>query len=172
MYKVFIKYIIVVMLVLSPGVQADDQSAGLDSVQNLRAQPDNIYSSGQPHPEVFVEFASRGGSDVINLRSLEEMKSIDEETAVTDAGMRYHHIPVASIGDLNQDNAQQLHQLLAQADNQNTLIHCKSSNRVGALMALRAVWFQDKSTEEALAIGKQHGLTTLETKVIEILNQP
>ena len=108
---------------------------------------------------------------MINLRSHEEMKSIAEEAAVTGAGMRYHHIAVAGIEDLNRNNAMQLDKLLAQAGNKNTLIHCKSSNRVGALMALRAAWLQDKGAEEALAIGKQYGLSSLEPEVIKILSQ-
>ncbi len=169
--KGLISLVFIVMCVLSLAACAESQPPGLASVKNLRHHTSNIYSGGQPDPGVFAEFAKQGVTDVINLRSREEMKTIAEEAAVSEAGMRYHHIAIAGIEDLNRDNAIQLDQLLAGADNKNTVIHCKSSNRVGALMALRAAWLQDKSADEALAVGKQYGLSSLEPEIKEILSQ-
>jgi len=171
MNKLLIGHVFIVMCLLSLGACAQSQPPGLESVKNLRQHTDNIYSGGQPAPGVFAEFAKQGVTDVINLRSREEMKTIAEETAVSEAGMRYHNIYIADIEDLNRNNAIQLDQLLTQAGNKNTLIHCKSSNRVGALMALRAVWLQGKNMNQALAIGKQYGLSSLEPEVKKILSQ-
>ena len=171
MSKTLVSLVLVVMSVLSFGVRAEDQPRTLDAVVNLRHHAGNIYSAGQPGPEMFAEFAKRGVTDVINLRSPQEIKSIAEEAAVSEADMRYHNLVIADIEDLNRDNARQLNQLLAQAGNKNTLIHCKSSNRVGALMALRAAWLQGKNLGQALSIGKQYGLGSLEPEVIKVLSE-
>ena len=48
------------------------------------------------------------------------------------------------------------------------LIHCASSNRVGALLALRES-LRGASDEEALEFGKQAGMTRLEPLVKERL---
>jgi len=162
----------IVFCVLSFVVWAEDQSGALNAVPNLRHHAGNVYSAGQPNPAAFVEFANSGVTDVINLRSHDEMKEINEEAAVIEAGMHYHNIAVATVEDLNLNNARQLHQLMAQLGNKNTLIHCRSSNRVGALMALRAAWLQGKNMNEALAIGKLYGLTSLEPEIITLLTRP
>ncbi|MBT4522555.1 MAG: hypothetical protein HOC23_21370 [Halieaceae bacterium] len=170
MSKVFTGYLLIAICLLSPGIHAESQNPGLDTIVNLQQHADNIYSAGQPAQGLFTEFAKQGVTDVINLRSHEEMKTLAEEAEVLEAGMRYHHISIAGPGDLNRDNAMQFDQLLSQAGNENTLIHCKSSNRVGALMALRAAWLQNKNGDEALAVGKQYGLSSLEPVVRKILN--
>jgi hypothetical protein len=46
-----------------------------------------------------------------------------------------------------------------------TLVHCGSSNRVGALLALRAAWLKGATLEAALAAGRSAGLTGLESAV-------
>jgi hypothetical protein len=44
-------------------------------------------------------------------------------------------------------------------------VHCASSNRVGAMAALRAAWIDGRPTEEALQIGRAWGLKSLEPTV-------
>ncbi len=50
------------------------------------------------------------------------------------------------------------------------LLHCRTGNRVGALLALRAS-MQGASDEEALEIGRKAGLGSLETAVVEQLDK-
>ena len=66
---------------------------------------------------------------------------------------------------------QTLDRLLAQAEGERTLLHCASGNRVGALMALRAAWLHGASDEEALAIGRAHGLASLRGQVEMLLRK-
>ena len=127
----------------------------------------NIYTGGQP--ESFAEVAQAGVKHVINLRPDAETPELDEAAEVAQNGMTYHHLPISGPGDLNRDNVEKLDALLAQIGKEPVLVHCASSNRVGALAALRAAWLQDKSNSEALAIGEAWGLTKMRPAVEQIL---
>ena len=50
------------------------------------------------------------------------------------------------------------------------MLHCASGNRVGALFAVDAGLNQNIAVEEALQIGRDSGMTRLETVVKQILN--
>ena len=49
-----------------------------------------------------------------------------------------------------------------------TLVCCGSSNRVGALLALRAHFVEGRSAAESLAFGKACGLSKLEPRVVDL----
>jgi hypothetical protein len=49
------------------------------------------------------------------------------------------------------------------------LVHCASSNRVGAMIALRAALVDGASADAALAEGRRWGLKSLEPQVRERL---
>ncbi|MCB1596489.1 MAG: hypothetical protein KDI87_02140 [Gammaproteobacteria bacterium] len=51
------------------------------------------------------------------------------------------------------------------------MIHCTSSNRVGALIALRAATLQGMSGDAAVELGKTWGLGSLEPAVRERLDR-
>ena len=92
----------------------------------------------------------------------------DEPALVAALGMAYENIPVAGGGDLNRANAERLAQSLAGASGP-VLVHCMSSNRVGALFALKSHLLDGKSIDEALAVGRAHGLKAMEPAVRQLL---
>ena len=49
-----------------------------------------------------------------------------------------------------------------------TLVSCASSNRVGAMFALKAFWLDKMPRDESLALGKKAGMLSL-TPVVEQL---
>jgi len=49
------------------------------------------------------------------------------------------------------------------------VVHCASSNRVGAMAALRAAWLQGQSADQAIETGKAWGLKSLEPEVRALL---
>ncbi|PPU82009.1 hypothetical protein XpopCFBP1817_20380 [Xanthomonas populi] len=51
------------------------------------------------------------------------------------------------------------------------LIHCASSNRVGALIALEKGRANGAPRDEAIAIGRAAGMTSLEPLVMRLLDQ-
>lgn len=101
---------------------------------------------------------------VVDLTPDEETPDFDEASAVGAAGLDYANLPLRGAGDLTRDNVVAFDALMRDAT-QPALVHCASGNRVGAMAALRAVWIEGKSVEDALAIGKAWGLTGLEGEV-------
>jgi len=127
-----------------------------------------ITTAAQPSPEQLEALAKAGFTTVINLRTDAEM-SFDEGERVKSLGMDYHRIPIGSAGDVNEAAARQLDAYLAQA-NGPVLVHCASSNRVGALFAVREHLI-GADAESALAKGKAAGLASLEARAREVIEQ-
>jgi protein tyrosine phosphatase (PTP) superfamily phosphohydrolase (DUF442 family) len=84
--------------------------------------------------------------------------------------MTYVSIPVAGQAGLTKENVARLDAALKDASAKGpVLLHCASGNRIGALLALRAVWVEGKDPAAGLDYGKASGLTGLEPAVKSIL---
>lgn len=125
-----------------------------------------VVVGGQPTRDQLDEAAARGLKTVINLRA--EGESDIGRADVEARGMTYVALPIAGTQDLTAANAAALDAALAAAE-QPVMVHCGSGNRVGALFALRAHYLDGAAAEEALAFGKEAGLTRLEGAVREVL---
>lgn len=168
----FVASSMLLILVLSCGVLADELPKELD-MKNPRTPAEGLVTGGQPSQTDLLKLKEQGVKAVINLRQSVEMMAVlmnEEETAKT-AGLSYFHLPISSADGITEANARMLDQLLKEAGGE-TLLHCGSGNRAGALLALRAYFVEGKSAEEALAFGKAAGLTGLEPKVREQLGLP
>ena len=141
-------------------------SAAIESAEilNLRNPEANVFASGQPSQEQLQLLANSGVKHIINLRPSAE-QDWDEAAYVKSLGMEYHNIPVAGADGVNSDNAKQLNDLLGSLNGQPLLVHCASSNRVGALRALTASQTNGAALESAITTGKSWGLTSLEPAV-------
>ena len=144
-------------------------------IYNLKAQSEYVLTSGQPNQTDFAKLKELGVKNIINLRGDNET-NWSEQDLVTELGMNYYHIPVQSKADITIENATKLQSLLNEHQQQTTLLHCASSNRVGALVALYNAITLKKPIDEAVEIGKQWGLNILEgvvrSKVNEEIGQP
>ena len=143
-------------------------SAPLD-IPNAGAPAENIYTGGRPQPEHFQQAKERGVRTVINLCPPAEPCAYDEAALVDSLGLRYINIPIAGVGDLNRENAQRLADSLATSASGGVLVHCASSNRVGALFALKAHYIDGADVEQALATGRAAGLKAMEPAVRSLL---
>ena len=129
----------------------------------------HLICAGQPDEAGFRAAAADGVVAVLNLRPNEEMEW-DEAALMQSLDLDYLQIPVASAADLNQDNARQMMAWLAAHQDQKVIVHCASSNRVGALLALGSS-LQGMETNEALALGRVAGLTRMEPMVASLIQQ-
>lgn len=150
--------------------RADRQAIEDAGVQNLSVHDNDVFASAQPTPEQLQQLAAAGVRHIINLRP-EAEQDWDEKSAAEALGIQYHSIPVAGRDDLTSANAEALDNLLATLQGEPVLVHCASSNRVGGLRAITAIEKNGSTVEEALAEGRQWGLTGMEPTVREVLEE-
>ena len=122
-----------------------------------------ITAAGQPNENGLRELADSGYAAVIDLRTEGEDRGLDEQAVVESLGMDYISLPIDGRGAISFENAARLDQILGKYD-EPVLVHCGSSNRVGALFALREK-MNGADDEDALAFGKSAGMTSLEDTV-------
>lgn len=140
-----------------------------DVVTTGSVQPvDGITAAGQPDEAALRVFAESGYAAVIDLRTAGESRGMDEPAVVEGLGMDYVSLPIGRDG-ISFENAKSLDALIRGYEGP-VLVHCGSSNRVGALLALRAS-LDGADDEAALEIGKAGGLKSLEGRVVEVLNE-
>ena len=141
----------------------------LEGLANAAVPMSNVMTAGQPTLEQFAQIKAMGVTTVINLRMDGEL-DWDEGKVVTELGMKYVSIPVAGADGLTQENVQAMYMALAEGAEERVLLHCGSSNRVGALFALGGVWLEGKSAEDSLKFGKEAGLAGLLPNVEALLS--
>ena len=146
------------------------EDAALPAVPNLHVLSENILTGGQPRAADFAALKAAGVTTVINLRPESEHSDFNESQLAASLGLKYQHLPIAGAGDINTENAAQLDRLLRESDGK-VLVHCASGNRVGALFALRAA-AKGETAEQAIAVGRNAGLKSLERVVREKLAAP
>lgn len=130
---------------------------------------DAHYAAGQPTPEHLAELAREGVRTVINLRGREEPVEYDEAAEAARLGLRYVTLPVTGPADLDRDRVREFGHVLDEARREGgVLIHCASSNRVGAMIALDETLNRGCELAEALERGRSAGLKTLEPAVVAL----
>lgn len=158
------------LLAASPAWATDALDAkALVSLPNAASPAPNIATAGQLQAKDIAVIAKAGVRHVIDLTVDGETQDFDEAAAVRAAGLQYQNLPIRGAEDLTCDNASRFDRLIATVGTEPTLVHCSSSNGVGALAALRAAWIQAAPVEAALAEGKRLGLKGLEPAVRERL---
>ncbi len=125
-----------------------------------------VIAAGRLKPEDIARLQDAGIEHVIDLTPDDETPGFDEANAVRSVGIDYSNLPIGGAADLTRNNVIAFDQLLRTAERP-VLVHCASGNRVGAMAALRAAWVDNKSAEDAIAIGKTWGLKGLEPQVRE-----
>lgn len=130
-----------------------------------------LITGGPPDPQALRQAASQGVDLVVSLQTAQEPGALEEENQVQTLGMEFVRIPVPGAEGVTRENAARLHEVLEQNPQARVLLHCGSGNRVGALLAMRAFLFEGKTLEEALRLGREAGLRTLEPVVRERLKE-
>lgn len=129
-----------------------------------------VITAGQPSKEDFEALKEAGVRTVINLRVPSERGTRDEPAWMEELGFAYVSIPVQGAAGLGEELARELDRVLETAERP-VLVHCGSSNRVGAAFALRAFYVEGYDPAEALGVGTSAGVTKLEGRVRELLSE-
>ncbi len=158
----------------APSASAGAALPSLEEARSLR-----IPNANQPHPllltagaltpEGMEALAESGYSSFISLRSPEEDGSGWEEEFAASSGVAFQRVTVAGAAGLTRENVEALDALLDEAGDDPTVLYCGSSNRVGALLALRAHWLDGIDPDSALALGRASGLSGLEPAVAGLM---
>lgn len=132
------------------------------------ALPSSGYlSTSQPDAAVLDRIAGAGYEAVVDFRGADEDRGLDEKAEVEARGMRYITLPIPTTAEATFENAQRLREILATTEGP-VLMHCYSGNRAGSMLALAAK-LEGASSDEALALGRQGGLTRWEREIKDIL---
>lgn len=178
------------MLVLGACAQSEPaQDAGMDEgtaatraaptletatdlgVPNARMPRAGLVTAGQLSQQQMDALAQAGYEHFISLRLPDENGAGWEESYAPGQAWHFDRVTVAGSSGLTRENVEALDSILDHADESGepTVLYCGSSNRVGALMALRAHWLEGASAQEALELGRAAGMTRLEPAVREML---
>jgi len=157
----------------SAGEEPDSQPLTYVEIASVNASGhvdpvDGITAAGQPDVAALKVFANSGYVAVVDMRGPDEDRGMDDEKGVVEGlGLEYIAFPITSEDELSFDRARELDELIKSYDGP-VLVHCASSNRVGAMLALRHS-LSGASDEEALQHGREGGLTRLEPVVVKRL---
>ncbi len=166
-----IRMLLSLLLLAAPAWAADVLDArALATLPNLANPAPNLATAGRLQARHIPVLARAGVRHVIDLTVAGETPDFDVGAAVRSTGMRYENLPIHGAGDLTPENVARFDRLIAAVGGAPTLVHCSSSNRVGAMAALRAAWIHGHSVDAALEEGRRWGLKALEPAVRERLS--
>lgn len=119
-----------------------------------------VMAAGQPTGEQIQLLAEEGYKTVIDLRTSEEPRGYDEIEAARENGLRYVNIPVTP-ATFGQATIDRFLEAMERAQRP-VLLHCGSSDRVGALYYAWLALEKGVAPEEALKRAKAAGLSAPE----------
>jgi len=119
----------------------------------------HITTGGQPSLADLEKLKKQGVKTVISLRPVAEEGGFDEQAAVEALGMTFVRLPIAGRAGVTLDAAKSFNEIMNGLEGK-ALVHCASSNRVGAMFALRE-HMNGASADKALKLGEKAGLSSL-----------
>jgi uncharacterized protein (TIGR01244 family) len=160
-------------LVLLPAAsRAGEIPATVDAalIPSYRVIEPGVATAGQPAPEALRKLKEMGFRTVVNLRT--EREGAAEERPVVEAqGLRYVSVPITP-ETLSLADVEAVEKVLAESGSRPVLLHCASSNRVGAVWAVIQAR-KGKSLGEAEAAGAEAGMrATMQAAVRRVLGAP
>lgn len=147
------------LLAFSLAAVAAAQTDAIDTsgLPNASVAKPGLVAAGRPSAEAVAALKARGFRTVIDLRTPTEPGFADEKAAVEAQGLRYVNVPVAG-GAFSGADVDAVKAALDQAPDGPVLLHCASSNRVGAVWAVLKAR-EGMPVDAALEEGRRVGLT-------------
>lgn len=130
-----------------------------DATSTAVTGDNRVYFASQPSEADLAMFGHLGVKTVINLRAPSEMAALpfDEAKTIEAAGMTYLNVPMGREIPA-QDELNKIFDALDTAKDAPVLLHCASSNRVGAVWALYRAKRAGVDLEKAIAEGTAAGM--------------
>lgn len=141
-------------------------------VRNAAMPIEGVVTAAQITEEQLHALRDMGYERFVSLRPRDEDGAGWEEAHVTEHDESFSRVPVDGSAGLTRENVEALDRILDEAASEGAVVYCASSNRVGALLALRAYWLEGAAADDALALGRAAGLRGLEGPVGELLSEP
>lgn len=155
----------------TPQAYAAQNIRNFENIVINQVNIEGLMIGGQPQKRDLEKIRKLGFKTVITLRPENEDANevnFDEEAEAKKLGFNFVRIPIVDSSDLTDKNIQALDTALKMADGK-AFVHCRTGNRVGAMLALRAFRIQNISYPEALALGKKAGLNTMQPDVETVM---
>lgn len=131
------------------------ESVDPEKIPNYRVLRPDLAVGGQPSEEAVTQLGEMGFKTIINLRTRQE-GALEEEQVVRALGLDYVWVPVRS-STLSLRDVEAVEQVLSDPERAPVLLHCGSSDRVGAVWgAIQAR--AGRTLEEAEAAAREAGL--------------
>jgi uncharacterized protein (TIGR01244 family) len=127
--------------------------------QDVFAQTDNLYISGQPSEEAFTKLKSEGVTTVVNLRTPSEMENreyvpFDEKAVVDSLGLEYIHIPLGGTEFPYTTEALQKFADAVDKAKGKVLLHCTVGRRASNMWAAYLIQFKGFEPNKAIEYAK------------------
>jgi len=164
-------FVLAVVAVAAAAAGEPPPTVDAGSIPNYRLVQPGLATAGQPAQEALAKLKDMGFRTVVNLRT-EQEGTAAERVVVEGQGLRYVSVPVTA-ESLSLADADAVEKVLHDPSSGPILLHCASSNRVGAVWALIQSR-EGKSLDEALAAGREAGLRSpqLEAAVRRLVGPP
>ena len=123
---------------------------------------DRFALCAQPEPEDLKEFKEESWTDVLNLRGLQELESLDFEMSELchKLSLNYNNIPVIVDGGISKEALQTIHSLLSNSkEEKKFVIHCASGARSAMALIAHFIFSNSYKTSELPALAEQLGLS-------------
>jgi protein tyrosine phosphatase (PTP) superfamily phosphohydrolase (DUF442 family) len=128
----------------------------------------NYYLAGQPSEADLALWKERGVRTIISLRTPGEI-DWDEKAAAEALGLKFVSIPFRGADSLGDRQIEEALAALEAGEREGVLLHCATSNRVGAIWYAHRIRRDGLSPEAALAEAKTAGLRS--TALSDVVNE-
>ena len=129
-------------------------------VPNFHTINEHMYRGGQPSPTGFHNLAKLGVRTIIDLRN---GLDIGESGMVEKEGMRYFHVPMATVGAPTENQMSSVLRVFDDGASWPVFVHCRrGADRTGTVVACYRISHDHWKNEKALLEAKTYGMSWME----------
>jgi len=128
-------------------------------IKNFDQVDAHVYRGGQPTGQGFQYLAKLGVKTIIDLRESGE-RSLAEEAAVTQAGMKYMNVPMTGLTPPTEAEITKILSILEDSATGPVFVHCRrGADRTGAVVGAYHIDHDRWENQRALSDAKAHSMS-------------